>query len=828
MLFINSVFPTRLSSWDFRHYIGLFREEDLLDKLHDILKAVHKHGFNVSLVEPRGKDGGVFVKFKYTAPSADKDSAVQDIVEDLRREARKHGGVPSWIGVRDGDFWPVLGKPWREDLHRYASPILKISYDGPDVREEDLYGILRPFGKIADITPPSPAPAGTMRSTLVSYMNLRSSIIAHNCIHGLAVPSGSSGSTTKLLTMFERPIKAHVIRDWTAAHPRIVVPILVFLLGSLTYTIFDPIRAFMVEGRLLGWFDLKSSSWFQWIKEKTIQSFSFALKPTAEEVAMDANIWKEREAAERDVMTYLSDFPNTVTFVHGPQGSGKTRMLRALLKDVERPVLMIDCAEIFSAGSDGAVLQSLSRQTGYKPVFPFVNSLNNLIDIASVGLIGQKAGLSTSLTEQVKEMLQVIGTALVNTSKRKQKAAEHKTEADLQAQQEHIERARRQALLRLGTWHDGRLDCVAGNGVMSELGVGDERMRLEDYDVDPESVELAEQDAEREATPTESLEKTPSDMQALQTMPIVVIKNYATKRGRDDIIAVMSTWAASLVDHNIAHVIVLSDNRENAKQLAQALPSKPLHSVALSDADSSSALSFVQTKLKADKEVTFTVEQMKAIEKLGGRASDLETLVHKVRSGQGVQEAVEDIISRSTNELRKNAFGEDADDEKSLPWTRVQAWHVLKLLSKKDEVSYHDLLLEFPFKENEMALRNMEHGELITIVTQNGRPSAIRPGKPVYRYVFQRLVGDPVFRSLQDISFNEKKIASAESTVRSCEEELLKLKEIGTSGAHWWSKKPATAYRSAYIMRKMLAAESSIEKLEATNAELKKVLAKCE
>lgn len=36
------------------------------------------------------------------------------------------------------------------------------------------------------------------------------------------------------------------------------------------------------------------------------------------------------------------------------------------------------------------MLQSLARQTGYWPVFPFVNSLNNLIDIASVGLIGQK------------------------------------------------------------------------------------------------------------------------------------------------------------------------------------------------------------------------------------------------------------------------------------------------------------------------------------------------------------------------------------------------------------------------------------------------------
>ncbi len=87
---------------------------------------------------------------------------------------------------------------------------------------------------------------------------------------------------------------------------------------------------------------------------------------------------------------------------------------------------------------------------------------------------------------------------------------------------------------------------------------------------------------------------------------------------------------------------------------------------------------------------------------------------------------------------------------------------------------------------------------------------------------------DPVFRALQDIAFNEKKIASAESTVRSIEDELLKLNKIGTSGAHWWSKKPATAYRTAYLVRKMLAAENSIEKLEATNVDLKKLVAKCE
>ena len=32
---------------------------------------------------------------------------------------------------------------------------------------------------------------------------------------------------------------------------------LAFLLGTLTYTIFDPIRSLMVEGKMLNWFDFR-------------------------------------------------------------------------------------------------------------------------------------------------------------------------------------------------------------------------------------------------------------------------------------------------------------------------------------------------------------------------------------------------------------------------------------------------------------------------------------------------------------------------------------------------------------------------------------------
>ena len=52
-----------------------------------------------------------------------------------------------------------------------------------------------------------------------------------------------------------------------------------------------------------------------------------------------------------------------------------------------------------------------------------------------------------------------------------------------------------------------------------------------------------------------------------------------------------------------------------------------------------------------------------------------------------VQEAVDDVISRGVSELRKNAFGDDVEDAKSLPWTREQAWFLMKQLARQPEVN---------------------------------------------------------------------------------------------------------------------------------------------
>lgn len=111
-----------------------------------------------------------------------------------------------------------------------------------------------------------------------------------------------------------------------------------------------------------------------------------------------------------------------------------------------------------------------------------------------------------------------------------------------------------------------------------------------------------------------------------------------------------------------------------------------------------------------------------------------------MRAGQKPLEAVEDIIRQGVSELRKRAFGEDTDDVRNLLWTREQAWAVLRALASRDTVPYYETLMNAPFKGDETPLRSLEQAELITVEAQDGRPSTIRPGRPIYSHVFRRLV----------------------------------------------------------------------------------------
>jgi hypothetical protein len=85
---------------------------------------------------------------------------------------------------------------------------------------------------------------------------------------------------------------------------------------------------------------------------------------------------------------------------------------------------------------------------------------------------------------------------------------------------------------------------------------------------------------------------------------------------------------------------------------------------------------------------------------------------------------------------------------------------------------------------------------------------------------------DMIFQATEELSFNEKVIASSENTIRSCEQELMTLKEIPRDlNRYYWHRSPS-GKRIEYLYDKMASAVEKIAELEKKNADLKKVLAK--
>jgi predicted AAA+ superfamily ATPase len=128
---------------------------------------------------------------------------------------------------------------------------------------------------------------------------------------------------------------------------------------------------------------------YQWLQRNALDYFHKTAPDSSETTTIEEG-WEERQQAKKAIIAYLTDTPSTVAFVHGPQGSGKSSLVQQLVSEYDRTVLVIDCKELLKASSDSETVDALAKQTGYWPVFTLLNSMSSLIDLASMGLIGQK------------------------------------------------------------------------------------------------------------------------------------------------------------------------------------------------------------------------------------------------------------------------------------------------------------------------------------------------------------------------------------------------------------------------------------------------------
>ncbi|KAL5338798.1 RNA12 protein-domain-containing protein [Aspergillus crustosus] len=308
--------------------------------------------------------------------------------------------------------------------------------------------------------------------------------------------------------------------------------------------------------------------------------------------------------------------------------------------------------------------------------------------------------------------------------------------------------------------------------------------------------------------------------------PVVVIDNYLHGNPENSVVSdKLTEWAAGLTTGNIAHVIFLTTDVSFSKPLSKALPNSVFRTISLGDCSLEVGRKFVLNHLKTEAESKHKsapqeedlAELDSCISVLGGRVTDLEFMAHRIEAGETPRGAVTRIVEQSASEILK-MFILNAETE-SQEWTHQQAWNLIKTLahSKDGSVPYNLILQSDLFKSNGQAtLRALEQAEFISIVTVNGSPERIKPGRPVYQAVFKRLTENKSLSSRLDLEVLSQLIGKENKSIGTYEEELLLLGKL--------PKQPREITgRIEWLLQKVYSSQNKIGKYEAESAALQKI-----
>ncbi|OAV87493.1 hypothetical protein PTTG_08189 [Puccinia triticina 1-1 BBBD Race 1] len=726
-MFFSGLYPISLGRLDFRGRLLGSTPKELerrLRALADLAGYPSPAPLEIVQLQPRVKEGGAFVRFASPAPlnPALLRTHLLDKIGHLNLK-------PFWLLNTRPDVHVVQGKPWLEDMNMFPNRKVQVEFDGPIPTQEDLWTLFRPLGRVKEIH--MPTPKDPIQIAHVTLDGTRSAAIARSCLHGFVFQGGPAGSSTRIRILYSPRVHAKTARNWLGSHPKIVLPILALLLGGISYTFFDPVRQFFIKSHIIGTFDLQQNPVFSWLQKETVGRLGFGrgLSGGATDLAGSA-VEKERGDAVRELSAGLSGTPGTFFILLGPKGSGKTQVVQSVLSE-RKNSLVIDCASLVQdATNDNIVTSNLAKSLGYFPQFSLFASVNNAIDMAAAGLVGQKVGFSSSPEDQIHQILDTAEKALRDLAK----------QASINRQYRHASQ-----------------QPEAGNSQSEKESIVD--MLQQVIQSVPVIRHLNDSD-----------------------VPVVVLKDFSANASAKHQVLweCLASWASRLTENGTAHVVFTSENSGALKPLAQAFSARPVKSIVLTDATADSALQYVSKRLSPDssRKSTVLAKDSSLIEIVGGRLTDLDLLVQKIESGLDVERAVEEIVRQSMEEIKRKCFvhGEHGQT-KHLPWANHQVWDLIKRLSSHDAVPLHPILSE-TFEDDLSVLSALESTDLITLSTHENGETMIRVGKPVYRTAIQRLLSQEHFAATHNLGWAKQRMERAEAAIESKLHELVELGKL--------------------------------------------------
>ncbi|KAI8145832.1 RNA12 protein-domain-containing protein [Fennellomyces sp. T-0311] len=560
----------------------------------------------------------------------------------------------------------------------------------------------------------------------------------------------------RLNILYERQLRTNVVKDWIAEHPRITVPIVAAVIAGITYSIFDPMREFFIASRITQRFNPEEYAFYRWLRRET-----WARLVSGDRHVDQATVFEEDADDISKIRSWLKETPETFVVVTGPRGSGKTGLVSAALLDRHNKIL-IDCEELANSRNQSEMIVELAKQLGYFPVFTWVASMGKLLDTVIAASTGQSAGIASSPEAQIQKILETAAIALREVS------PDELFKEDSKAKKRGI-------LEGLERWVHKKLNT------------------------------------EREE------ERDPQEIR--KDIPVVVLDNFMYRETSmtEHLWSELANFAGLLVENEVAHVVIVSSNVGVNKVLNKALPGQSFETIQTTDANPEMALSFIARQL-GTKDLD---EKLHAcVVALGGRLTELELLVQKLKMKMDPQDALEDIVNRTVVEIRKYGFNETADiEEHQMEWSAIQFWEIVKCLAQNKSVNFDELKFGPFFKGDEKPLWAMERAEIITILYKEGRANSIRPGKPVMYTAFDRLVSDKVFAATMEIETNQylKKVA---------EEQMTKYEETVQSLSQIYNGKTPREIngRISYLLKKIEKTQKDIEAYEARITDAKSLV----
>ncbi|ODV88062.1 hypothetical protein CANARDRAFT_26224 [[Candida] arabinofermentans NRRL YB-2248] len=724
LLFFDHITPFKSNKYDIAYFMAPLLYDMSASgskaRVLELSQAVDENDklpLEITSFTPLPRDGSAFAKFK-VPDGMDIQDFNKRVIQNLKDKQGK--GIFSYL------FHPrcfaVKGVPWIEDLRRYPSAKLKITYEGPDLSQENLYLLFRRYGSINDIVPPAPDSKDNPRSARIFYRSLRSAIAARHCITGTTV-----GATT-IHVQYESVIKVNMISDFIGKHSRIAIPLLFAALAGIAVLIFDPIRQFFIYEKITSAYSLQKSYYYQQLvlllgstKQKMSQMFFNERK---EENVSILSMWTERQDKVKEIKLWIEENVNSFIVVQGPRGSGKRNLIQDHVLQGRENCLYIDCDNIIKARKEREFLSSFADEIGYYPVFSWLSSVSSFVDLIAQGLTGQKSGLSESKEAQVSNILSLASNVVRD--------------------------------IALSKYHSLSADDPRSN------------LKEEDYlqqnpDDKPVIVIDRYQATRKANNPNSFMYQEIADWAAN-----LIALNIAHVIFITDDVGSLQVLSKALPSPPFKRS-TLSDASESSSA-----------NYILSQLENEEATRrWVQDEKSQ-------LELFEAIRPFGGRMLDLQMFVRRVKGGETPQEALTGIVTQSIEQLGQifisQSSATDSAQQRSGPtgFSASQAWLVIKALAEKDFVAYQDLFGNPLFKtETFKALAAMENAELITIIREKGLIKKVIPAKPIYRTAFKTMVNDKnLFISLEAdhltylVKFETGRIAK-------WEDELSKFRAIG-------------------------------------------------